>query len=169
MVNNAGIITRGVITDATDDDFARSIAVNVEAPFRICRSAIPILAESNGGAIVNTSSCWGTHPGPAHPIYVMTKAAIASLTQCLARDHAYQGIRTNAVCPLEVDTPMLRTGFETRGLKPDTAIAELDKSVPLGRIAQPEDIADVVYFLSSDDSRYMCGALLEVSGGKAVY
>ena len=64
---------------------------------------------------------------------------------------------------------MLRTGFEVRGLNPETAIADLDKSVPLGRIAQPEDIADVVLFLASDSSRYMCGALLEVTGGKAVY
>ena len=169
VVNNAGIITRGVITEASDEDFARSMAVNVEAPFRICRAAIPILADNGGGAIINTSSCWGTHPGPAHPIYIMTKAAVASLTQCLARDHAHQGIRVNAVCPLEVDTPMLRTGFSTRGLNADTAIAELDKSVPLGRIAQPEDIAEVVLFLASEHSRYMCGALLEISGGKAVY
>jgi NAD(P)-dependent dehydrogenase (short-subunit alcohol dehydrogenase family) len=168
-VNNAGIITRGVITDATDEDFSRSFAVNVEAPFRICRAAIPLLADGGGGAIVNTSSCWGIHPGPAHPIYIMTKAAIASLTQCLGRDHAHQNIRVNAVCPLEVDTPMLRTGFKTRGLNPETAISELNQSVPLGRIAQPEDIADVVLFLASDASRYMCGALLEVSGGKAVY
>ena len=94
---------------------------------------------------------------------------MASLTKCLARDHAHQKIRVNAVCPLEVDTPMLRTGFEVRGLNPDTAIADPDKSVPLGRIAQPEDIADVVFFLASDASRYMCGSLVEVTGGKAVF
>ena len=99
----------------------------------------------------------------------MTKAAVASLTQCLGRDHAHQGIRVNAVCPNEVDTPMLRTGFEVRGLDADSAIDDLDLSVPLGRIAQPEDIADVVVFLASDKARYMCGALLEVNGGKPVY
>ncbi len=71
---------------------------------------------SNRSVWVNTSSCWGVHPGPAHPVYIMTKAAVASLTQCLARDHAHQNIRVNAVCPLEVDTPMLRTGFATRDL-----------------------------------------------------
>ena len=169
IINNAGIITRGIITEATDEDLARSMAINFEAPFRICRAAIPLLEANGGGAIVNTSSCWGVYPGPAHPIYVATKAAVASLTQCLARDHAHQQIRVNAVCPLEVDTKMLRSGFEVRGFNPDTAIADLDKSVPLGRIAQPEDIADVVLFLASDASRYMCGALLEVTGGKAVY
>ena len=169
VVNNAGIIARGEITQATDEELRRSLAINVEAPFRICRAAIPILADAGGGAIINTASCWGVHPGPKHPIYIMTKAAVASLTQCLGRDHAHQGIRVNAVCPNEVDTPMLRTGFEVRGLDADSAIDDLNRSVPLGRIAQPEDIADVVVFLASDKARYMCGALLEVNGGKPVY
>lgn len=167
LVNNAGIITRGKITEASDEDFSRTMSINVEAPFRLCRAAIPIMANNGGGAIVNTSSCWGVHPGPNHPIYVMSKAAVASLTQCLGMDHAHQNIRVNAVCPNEVNTPMIRTGFETRGLDPDKALEELNASVPLGRIAEPEDIADVVAFLASEQSRYMCGALLEVNGGKS--
>ena len=168
LVNNAGVIARGDVTQTSDADFELSMAVNVEAPFRLCRAAIPLMAAAGGGAIVNTASCWGVHPGPNHPVYCMSKAAIASLTQCMGRDHAHQNIRINAVCPNEVDTPMLRSGFSARGFDPDTAISDLDKSVPLGRIAQPEDIADVVCFLASDDARYMCGALLEVNGGKPV-
>ena len=168
LVNNAGVMRRGVITDATDEDYALTMAINVEAPFRLCRAAIPLMAGTGGGAIVNLSSCWGVHPGPAHPLYVMSKAAVASLTQCLGRDHAHQGIRINAVCPNEVDTPMLRTGFTLRGLNPDTAIEDLNRTVPIGRIAQPEDIADVVIYLASDEARYICGALLEVNGGKPV-
>lgn len=168
LVNNAGVITRGKITAATDADFARTMAVNVEAPFRLCRAAIPLMAAAGGGAIVNTASCWGVHPGPNHPVYVMSKAALAALTQCLGMDHAGEGVRVNAVCPNEVDTPMLRSGFAARGLDPDTAIADLDTSVPLGRIASPGDIADVILFLASDDARYVCGALVEVNGGKQV-
>ena len=168
VINNAGIIRRGAVTDCSDEDFALSVAVNVEAPFRICRAAIPILAENGGGAIVNTASCWGLRPGPDHAVYCMTKAAIASLTQCMGHDHAHQGVRINAVCPNEVDTPMLRSGFATRGFDPDTAVAELGRTVPVGRIAQPEDIADVVLFLASDQARYMCGSLVEVNGGKPV-
>ncbi len=168
VINNAGIIRRGVITDSTDDDYIQSMAVNVEAPFRICRAAIPILAANGGGAIVNVSSCWGVRPGPNHPLYCMSKAALASMTQCLGHDHAHQGIRVNAVCPNEVDTPMLRSGFSARGIDPETAIDNLNQSVPLGHIAEPEEIADVVLFLASDQSRYMCGALLEVNGGKPV-
>ena len=169
VVNNAGVITRGTVTETSDTDWTLSLGVNVEAPFRISRAAIPIMAAAGGGVIVNTSSCWGLRPGPNHAVYCMTKAAIASLTQCMGRDHAHQNIRINAVCPNEVNTPMLRTGFVKRGFNPDTAVAELGKSVPLGRIAEPEDIADVVLFLASADARYMCGSLVEVNGGKAVF
>ncbi|WP_422040418.1 SDR family NAD(P)-dependent oxidoreductase [Roseibium sp.] len=168
IVNNAGVISRGPVTETTDADYALSVGVNVEAPFRICRAAIPILTANGGGAIVNTASCWGVHPGPNHAVYCMTKAAVASLTQCMGRDHAHQGIRINAVCPNEVDTPMLRTGFERRGFDPQSAIEELGKTVPLGRVAKPDDIAEVVLFLASDAARYMCGSLVEVNGGKSV-
>lgn len=168
VVNNAGVITRGRVTETTDDDWALSLGVNVEAPFRIARAAIPLMAEQGGGAIVNVASCWGLRPGPGHAVYCMTKAALASLTQCMGMDHAPQGIRINAVCPNEVNTPMLRTGFARRGFDPDTAVAELGRTVPLGRIAEPEDIAEVILFLASDAARYMCGSLVEVNGGKAV-
>ena len=168
VVNNAGVITRGAVTATSDSDWNLSLGVNVEAPFRICRAAIPLMAASGGGAIVNVASCWGLRPGPGHAVYCMTKAAIASLTQCMGMDHAHQGIRINAVCPNEVNTPMLRTGFIQRGFDPDTAVAELGKTVPLGRIAEPEDIADVVLFLASSAARYMCGSLVEVNGAKAV-
>ena len=168
LINNAGIIRRGKITEATDDDFKSTMAVNIEAPFRLCRSTIPILAKNGGGSIVNIASCWGLNPGPDHPIYIMSKAALASFTQCLGRDHAHQNIRVNAVCPNEVNTPMIRTGFSIRGLDPERAIKELNETVPLGRIAEPDDISDVILFLASDEARYMCGSLVEVNGGKPV-
>lgn len=168
VINNAGVITRGDVVDTSDADWALSLGVNIEAPFRICRAAIPIMAAAGGGAIVNTASCWGLRPGPEHAVYCMTKAAIAALTQCMGRDHARQGIRINAVCPNEVNTPMLRSGFAKRGFDPETAVAELGDTVPLGRIAEPEDITDVILFLVSDAARYMCGSLVEVNGGKPV-
>ena len=168
LINNAGIIRRGKVTEATDDDFKSTMAVNIEAPFRLCRATIPIMTTNGGGSIVNTASCWGLSPGPDHPIYIMSKAALASFTQCLGRDHAHQNIRVNAVCPNEVNTPMIRSGFSIRGLDPDKAIEELSETVPLGRIAEPDDISDVILFLASDEARYMCGSLVEVNGGKPV-
>jgi 2-keto-3-deoxy-L-fuconate dehydrogenase len=168
LINNAGVITRGRVDETTDADWDLSLGVNVQAPFRICRAAIPLMAGQGGGAIVNVASCWGLRPGPGHAIYCMTKAAIASLTQCMGMDHAHQGIRINAVAPNEVNTPMLRTGFAKRGFDPDQAVTQLGQTVPLGRIAEPEDIADVILFLVSDAARYICGTVVEVNGGKAV-
>lgn len=169
LLNNAGIITRGSILSSSDEDWARSLDINVTAVFYTCRAAIAHMKESGGGAIVNTASTWGLYPGPDHPIYCTSKAAVAALTKCLARDHAGDGIRINAVCPNEVNTPMLRSGFVQRGFDPDQAVAQLNETVPLGRIAEPEDIADVILFLASDQARYVAGATVEVSGAKAVH
>ena len=169
LINNAGLMRRGNITQTSDEDYELSMKINVEAPFRLIRASIPLMVDSGGGSIVNISSCWGINPGPNHLIYCTTKAALAAMTKCLGRDHAHQNIRINAVCPNEVNTPMLRTGFEIRGLNPDDAMRELNQSVPIGHIAEPEEIADVVAFLSSDEARYICGSLVEINGGKAVY
>ena len=169
LINNAGLMRRGNITQTSDEDYELSMKINVEAPFRLIRASIPLMVDSGGGSIVNISSCWGINPGPNHLIYCTTKAALAAMTKCLGRDHAHQNIRINAVCPNEVNTPMLRTGFEIRGLNHDDAIRELNQSVPIGHIAEPEEIADVVAFLSSDEARYICGSLVEINGGKAVY
>ncbi|MGX5849275.1 SDR family NAD(P)-dependent oxidoreductase [Mesorhizobium sp. PL10] len=169
LVNNAGIITRGNILETTDDDWERTFDINLKSIFYTCRRAIGHMKGHGGGAIVNIASCWGLYPGPGHAAYCTSKAAVAAFSKCLGRDHAGDGIRVNAVCPNEVNTPMLRTGFAKRGFNPDTAIAELNRTVPLGRIAEPEDIAEVVYFLSSDAARYIAGTTVEVNGAKPVY
>ena len=166
LCNVAGVITRGKINETTDEDYNLTMKVNVEAPFRLCRASIPLMKE--GSAIVNVSSCWGLRPGPNHPLYVMSKAALASLTQCLGLDHAKNGIRVNAVCPNEVNTQMIRSGFEIRGLNPEEGIEKLNKTVPIGRIAEPKEIVDVILFLLSNESSYMCGSVVEVNGGKQV-
>ena len=169
LVNNAGIITRGNILETSDEDWSRTLDVNLTAVFYTCRRAITYMKAHGGGSIVNVASCWGLYPGPNHPAYITSKAAVASLSKCLGRDHAPDGIRVNAVCPNEVNTPMLRTGFARRGFDPDTAIKELNQSVPIGRIAEPEDIADVIHFLTTDAARYVAGTAIEVNGAKPVY
>ena len=168
LLNNAGIIPRGNILETTDDMWFSALDVNLTAVFYLCRAAIPHMQEQ-GGAIVNTSSTWGVYPGPGHLAYCTSKGALAAMTRCLGRDHAPDGIRVNAVCPNEVDTPMLRSGFLRRGLNPDDAIAQLGKTVPLGHVADPAEIADVIAFLASDDARYVCGECIEVTGAKPVY
>lgn len=169
LLNNAGIIPRGTILETTDEMWFSAMDVNLNAAFFLCRAAIPHMQTAGGGAIVNTSSVWGVYPGPGHVAYCTSKGALAALTKNLGRDHAGDGIRVNAVCPNEVNTPMIRSGFERRGMDPDTAIAELGKSVPIGHIAEPEEIADVIAFLASDAARYVCGETIEVTGAKPVY
>ena len=169
LINNAGIIPRGDILQTTDEMWSAALSINLTAVFYLCRAAIPHMKKQGGGAIVNTSSVWGVYPGPGHLAYCTSKGAVAAFTQNLGRDHAGDNIRVNAVCPNEVNTPMLRTGFAARGLDPDKAIEQLNATVPLGRVAEPEDIADVIAFLASDDARYIAGALIEVTGAKPVY
>ncbi len=169
LINNAGIIPRGNILNTTDEMWFAALNINLTAVFYLCRAAIPHMQKRGGGAIVNTSSAWGLYPGPNHLAYCTSKGAVAALTKNLGRDHAPDNIRVNAVCPNEVNTPMLRTGFVARGLDPDNAVAQLNQTVPLGRIAEPKDIADVIAFLASDDARYIAGTTVEVTGAKPVY
>lgn len=168
LLNNAGIIPRGTIEETTDEMWFTAMDVNLNAVFFLCRAAIPHMQRRGGAAIVNTSSVWGTYPGPGHVAYCTSKGAVAALSKNLGRDCAPLGIRVNAVCPHEINTPMIRSGFERRGLDPDKAIEELNKTVPLGRIAEPEDIADVIAFLASDQARYIAGETVEVTGAKPV-
>ncbi|MFM1818556.1 MAG: hypothetical protein RIS61_154, partial [Actinomycetota bacterium] len=105
LINNAGINRRGPLMDLTDEDWDLTLQVNVTSMFHLCRAAIPHMIKAGGGAIVNTASQWGLHPAPGHIAYNVSKSAVASFTQNLARDYAPQKIRVNAVCPGEIGTP----------------------------------------------------------------
>ncbi|HDS1736531.1 SDR family NAD(P)-dependent oxidoreductase [Pseudomonas sp. BP8] len=164
LVNNAGINRRGALLDLSEDDWHSSFAVNLDSMYYLCRAVLPIMIETGAGAIVNTASQWGLYPAPGHIAYNVTKAAVASFTQNLARDYAPQNIRVNAVCPGEIHTPMLEAGV----LRSGRTIADLDRKVPLGRIGKPEEVAALVAFLASDEAAFMCGSLVEITGAQAV-
>ncbi|PTV51785.1 SDR family NAD(P)-dependent oxidoreductase [Pseudomonas putida] len=164
LVNNAGINRRGNLLALSEDDWNASFAVNVDSMFHLCRAVLPVMMEAGSGAIVNTASQWGLHPAPGHIAYNVTKAAVASFTQNLARDYAPHNIRVNAVCPGEIHTPMLEAGV----LRSGRTIADLDRMVPLGRIGKPEEVAALVAFLASDEAAFMCGSLVEITGAQAV-
>ncbi len=164
LANNAGINRRGNLLALTEDDWHASFAVNLNSMFYLCRAVIPHMIEAGGGAIVNTASQWGLYPAPNHIAYNVTKAAVASFTQNLARDYAPHKIRVNAVCPGEIHTPMLEAGVMRAG----KTIADLDRLVPFGRIGKPEEVAALVAFLASDEAQFMCGSLVEITGAQAV-
>ena len=148
----------------SEDDWDATFAVNIDAMFHLCRAVIPQMMARGAGAIVNTASQWGLHPAPNHIAYNVSKAAVASFTQNLARDYAPHGIRVNAVCPGEIHTPMLEAGVKRSG----RTIADLDRMVPYGRIGKPEEVAALVAFLASDEAPFMCGSLVEITGAQAV-
>lgn len=164
LCNNAGINRRGPLLSLTAEDWDLSFAVNIDAMFHLCQAVLPSMIAQGGGAIINTASQWGLHPAPNHIAYNVTKAAVASFTQNLARDYAPQKIRVNAVCPGEIHTPMLEAGVRRSG----RTIADLDKLVPYGRIGKPEEVAALVAFLASDEAAFMCGSLVEITGAQAV-
>ena len=164
LVNAAGTIVRADAEATSDGDWERVLAVNVSGTFFLCRAAIRQMRVQQAGSIVNFGSIWGTVGGHGHVAYCASKGAVHQLTRALALDHARDGIRVNAVCPGEVDTPMLRSQRSTPVTDDD--LAELAaRSVPMGRLAQPDEIARVVVFLASEAASYMTGALVPVDAG----
>ena len=164
LINNAGINRRGPLMELTQEDWDLTLAVNVTSMFHLCQATIPHMIKAGGGAIVNTASQWGLHPAPGHIAYNVSKAAVASFTENLARDYAPQKIRVNAVCPGEIGTPMLQKAAERKGL----TFADFDKMVPFGRIGRPDEVAALMAFLASDEAEFMCGSLVEITGAQPV-
>ena len=163
LVNNAGVNRRGDLLALTEADWELTFAVNVNAVFHLCRAVLPHMIAAGGGAIVNTASQWGLNPVPGHIAYNVSKAAVASFTQNLARDSAPHGVRVNAVAPGEVYTPMVAAHLERTG----RTRADLDALVPFGRVGEPEEVAALVAFLASAEAPYLCGSVVEITGAQA--
>jgi len=160
VVNAAGIIRPGALTDVDLADWNALIAVNLTGYLLISRAFAAGMAERGGGALVHVASISGTHAQANSGAYSASKAALIVMSQQLALELGPQGIRSNTVSPGMVRTPMTEEYYQAPG------VAERrDRAVPIGRVALPEDIADVVVFLSSDRARYVTGADIVVDGG----
>ena len=163
VVNAAGVIVRASGEDTTDAEWARIMGVNVSGTFFMCRAALRVMKPRRHGAIVNFGSIWGDLGSAGVAAYCASKGAVHNLTRALAMDHAADGIRVNAVCPGEVNTPMLQS--ERAEAVTDQLLAQIAATVPMGRLADPDEIARVVCFLASDDASYMTGAMVSVDAG----
>ena len=166
LFNNAGICLHGPIDETSDDDWDRLIGINVSGSFYMARAAVRRMkAQGDGGAIVNMSSECGLIAYERLPAYSATKGAIAMLTKCMAMDHARHGIRVNAVCPGDIDTPMTDQGWAHLDLSSAEIRERLKQHIPLGKVGQPLDIANAVMYLASDAAGFVTGTLLPIDGG----
>jgi meso-butanediol dehydrogenase/(S,S)-butanediol dehydrogenase/diacetyl reductase len=158
--NNASAFAWGKVTEMDPTHWGRVFSVGVEAPFWICREAIPEMKKRGGGAIVNTISTAGLMGDFGLACYCSAKAALANMTRAMGGDHAMDNIRINGVAPGWIDTPMAAALSAT----PETK-AFVAKGTPMGRPAQPEEIAAVAMFLTSEDASYVTGAVIAADGG----
>jgi meso-butanediol dehydrogenase/(S,S)-butanediol dehydrogenase/diacetyl reductase len=165
LVNNAGITHRGSVLETSDQDWARVMEVNVTAVMRCSRAAVAHMVTVASGCIVNIASDFAVVAGKREAVYCASKGAVLQLTKAMALDHGQQGIRVNAVCPGDVETPMLLEGIHSDGEDISAGLARKGTAFPLGRVGQPVEIAKVVAFLASDASSYVTGAAWLVDGG----
>jgi len=164
LFNNAGIIRRATVVDTTEEEWDRVMAVNVKSIFLLSKYAVPVMARSGGGVIVNTSSGWGLVGGRRAVSYCASKGAVVNMTRAMALDHGAQNIRVNCVCPGDTDTDLLRDEARQLGQAEENFLAQAADR-PLQRVGTPEEVAQAVLYLASDRSSFVTGAALVVDGG----
>ncbi len=158
LVNNAGICSRSLITDLSEQDYRDLMAVNLDAVFFVCQAALPGMIRRHGGSIVNISSVWGKVGASCEVAYSASKAGVIGLTRALAKEVGPSGIRVNCILPGVIDTDM-NASLGERDL------ADLASGTPLCRIGRPEEVAAAVLALS--DAPFVTGQCLSVDGGFA--
>ncbi len=158
LVNNAGITRDARLAKMTDAQFDDVIAVNLKGVFECTQAVLPAMLAQGSGVVINASSVVGLYGNFGQTNYAATKAGVIAFTKTWARELGPKGIRTAAVCPGFIATPILAT-------IPPPVMAKMIEKVPLGRLGEPDEIAAVYAFLASDEASYVNGAVIEVSGG----
>ncbi|UCD83393.1 MAG: glucose 1-dehydrogenase [Deltaproteobacteria bacterium] len=163
LVNNAGVDLLGNSQTVAEEDWNRTIAVNLTGPFLCAKYAIAKMKESGGGVIINIASVEGLSGLSNQVAYSSSKGGVINLTKCLAIDHARDNIRVNAICPGGIETPMVMDLVNKEGMEPLKKY--LIRQHALRRFGKPEEIAKVAVFLASDDSSFIIGSHIIADGG----
>jgi meso-butanediol dehydrogenase/(S,S)-butanediol dehydrogenase/diacetyl reductase len=164
LVNNAGYGIKGTVIETEEDDWNRLMAVNVNGVFFGCKHAIAQMQRQGGGVIVNTASVVATVGIRDRAAYCASKGAVAALTRAMALDHVADNIRVNAVAPGTIDSPYFQDMF-AKSPRAAELRRELESRQAMDRLGQPEEIANGMLFLASDESSFMTGAVLTIDGG----
>ena len=167
LVNSAGVQRYGTVTETEEDVWDEVLDVNLKGIYLAAKHAIPEMRERGGGVIVNVSSVQAIASQTGVAAYTASKGGINALTRAMALDHAEENIRVNAVCPGSVDTPMLRWAADLfkGGNTVEATVEEWGRMHPLGRVARPEEVAEVICFLASSKASFVTGAEYMVDGG----
>ena len=167
LFNNAGIFEPGEVHEVSEEAWDRQIGVNLRSVYLVSHHAVPVMLAQGSGAIVNNASVAalvGDHNGAA---YCASKGGVGMITKAMALDYAARGIRVNAICCGEIDTPLFERESYQIGMTPDSYRELLNEYHPIGRIGLPSEAAAAVAFLASDDASFITGVLLPVDGGYA--
>ena len=168
LVNNAGFTHRMMpLWELPDEEYERVFATNVRGVFLGCKYAVPVMKERGNGVIVNTASIGAVAPRPGVTAYNATKGAVIVLTRGLAVEVAPFRIRVNAVNPVAAETGFMKGAVGLEKL-PDELRQQLAATIPLGRLAEPRDVATAVLFLASDEAAFLTGVCLDVDGGRSI-
>jgi len=164
VVNNAGWDQFIPFVDTTPEFWTKVIDINYRAPLTVLHNAIPLLVSAGGGRVVNIASDAGRGGSSGEAVYSGCKAGLMALSKSLAREHSRHNITFNVVCPGPTETPLF-DGFMEEVSNPDKLREAFRRSVPMGRLGEPDDLPGVVAFFSSDDAAYITGQVISVSGG----
>lgn len=164
LVNSAGIYLTANAESTSDEIWTSTIAVNLNAVFFLSREAMPHIRETRG-VILNIASDWGLVGGKDAVAYCASKGGVVLMTKAMALDHAHEGIRINAICPGDVETPMLYDEGEARGVDADEALRQAAEASPTGRVTSATEVASLVLFLASDAAAQINGAAIPIDGG----
>jgi NAD(P)-dependent dehydrogenase (short-subunit alcohol dehydrogenase family) len=164
LVVSAGIQRYGTALTTSTEQWDEVLDVNLKGAWNAARAVLPFFLKAGGGTVVNVSSVQALATQPNVLAYTVSKHALIGLTRSMAIDYASQNIRVNAVCPGSVDTPMLRWAASL-DKSPQSVIDACNQMHPLGRIAEPREIAEVIAFLAHDSSSFVTGAVWTVDGG----
>jgi NAD(P)-dependent dehydrogenase (short-subunit alcohol dehydrogenase family) len=166
LVNNAGTSIAAAALETSDEEWDATLETNLGAAFFLSRAALRPMRARGAGAIVNVASDWGLVGGERAAAYCASKGGLVLLTKAMALDHAKDGIRINAVCPGDTDTPMMLEDSRQRGLSAEDGARESAEGIPMQRMATAAEVARVVCFLASDAASFVTGVAVPVDGGR---